>query len=84
VIAFARGARIGLRKVRSPPAVHCVECGGECRVAIAEQKLDAVGVAVEVHQQVPGHRLAHAVLAENVVRAGCEHVLTDDATVGRR
>jgi hypothetical protein len=37
---------------------YCVERGGKFCVAIAEQELDAVDVAVEVHQQVPGH-LAH-------------------------
>ena len=65
---------------------HCVECGGEFRVAIAEQELDAVGgVAVEVHQQVPGHLAYPRVIgmvgdAEDPDPAGC--VFDDCQDVG--
>jgi hypothetical protein len=56
MIAFARGAWIGLRRIRMPLiGEHRVERGGEFRVPVADQELDGVYVAVEVHQQVAGY-----------------------------
>jgi hypothetical protein len=55
VIAFARGARIGVRMIRiSAPNEDRVERGGEFAVPVADQEPEPVRAIAEVHQQVAG------------------------------
>ena len=50
-IAFARGARIGVRMMRmSAPAKTASKAGGELAVPVADQKLELVGAVTEVHE----------------------------------
>ena len=54
-IAFARGARIGVRMIADVGAGEDgVEGGGELAVPVADQEPEPVGAVAEVHQQVAG------------------------------
>ena len=54
-IAFARGARIGVRMIRmSAPDQHSVERGGELAVPVADQEPEPVGSVAEIHEEVAG------------------------------
>jgi hypothetical protein len=54
-MAFARGARTGLRMMRmSAPGEHGVEGGGELGGAVADQEAELGGLVAEVHQEVAG------------------------------
>ena len=54
-IAFARGARTGVRMMRmSAPAKTASNGGGELAVPVADQEPEPVGAVAEVHQQVAG------------------------------
>src|SRR3954462_14181009 len=54
-IAFARGARIGVRMTRFVGTYEDgVERGGELAVPVADQEPELVGVFAEVHEKVAG------------------------------
>src|SRR4051794_26703534 len=54
-IAFARGARTGVRRMRMSEAVNTAsERGGELGVAMADQEPEATAGVVEIHEQVAG------------------------------
>ena len=54
-IAFARGARIGVRMMRmSAPGEDRVEGGAELAVSVADQEPEPVGAVAEVHEPVAG------------------------------
>ena len=54
-IAFARGARIGVRMMRmSRAGEYRVEGSGELAVSVADQESEPVGVVAKVHEQVAG------------------------------
>ena len=53
-IAFARGARIGVRMIRISAREHRVEGADERAVPVADQEPELVDVVAEVHQQVAG------------------------------
>ena len=54
-IAFARGARAGVRMIRMSALFEDgVEGGGELAVPVADQEPELGGAVVEVHEQVAG------------------------------
>ena len=63
--AFARGAWRGVLMIRAPTAgEHGVERRGELGIPVPDQELEAISLALEVHQQVTGllgHPLADGV-----------------------
>ena len=53
-IAFARGARIGVRMIRMSAPMKTASNGGEFAVPVADQEPELIGVFAEVHEQVAG------------------------------
>ena len=53
-IAFARGARTGLRMMRMSAPAKTASNGGELAVAVADQEPELLGLLAEVHEQVAG------------------------------
>ena len=54
-IAFARGARTGVRTMRIfGTGENCVEGGGERAVPVVDQEVELLGTVAQVHQQVAG------------------------------
>jgi hypothetical protein len=49
-IAFARGARTGVRMIRADRGEHRVERVGELRVAVPDQEPDRVGTVLPLHE----------------------------------